>query len=88
MTLQEEYRMQRERLATGYGFGDFIDLFAAPMEPPVFLATRTRMEQAFHQLELRYRSTHPDITPEEIETTLIDAFSDINQALKQAHFHK
>lgn len=88
MTLQEEYRMQRERLATGYGFGDFIDLFAAPVEPPVFLATRTRMEQAFHQLELRYRSTHPDITPEEIETTLLDAFSDINQALKQAHFHK
>jgi len=88
MTLQEEYRMQREKLATGYGFGDFIDLFAAPVEPPVFLATRTRMEQAFHQLELRYRSTHPDITPEEIETTLIDAFSDINQALKQAHFHK
>lgn len=88
MTLQEEYRMQRERLAAGYGFGDFIDLFAAPVEPPVFLATRTRMEQAFHQLELRYRSTHPDITPEEIETILMDAFSDINQALKQAHFHK
>lgn len=88
MTLQEEYRIQREKLATGYGFGDFIDLFAAPMEPPVFLATRIRMEQAIHQLELRYRSTSPDITPEEIETTLLDAFSDINQALKQAHFHK
>ena len=30
MTLQEEYRAQREKLATGYGFGDFIDMFAAP----------------------------------------------------------
>ena len=38
MTLQEEYRAQRERLATGYGFGDFIDMFAAPTEPPVFLS--------------------------------------------------
>ena len=88
MTLQEEYRAQRERLATGYGFGDFIDMFAAPMEPPVFLSVRVRMEQAFHQLELRYRSTHPDITPEEIEAILMDAFADINQSLQQAHYFK
>lgn len=38
MTLQEEYRAQREKLATGYGFGDFIDMFAAPTEPPVVLS--------------------------------------------------
>ena len=44
MTRQEEYRAQRERLATGYGFGDFIDMFAAPMEPPVFLSVRVRRE--------------------------------------------
>ena len=42
MTLQEEYRAQREKLATGYGFGDFIDMFAAPMEPPVFLSAAPR----------------------------------------------
>lgn len=44
MTLQEEYRAQREKLATGYGFGDFIDMFAAPTEPPVFLSVRVRRE--------------------------------------------
>lgn len=44
MTLQEEYRAQREKLATGYGFGDFIDMFAAPMEPPVVLSVRVRRE--------------------------------------------
>ena len=38
MTLQEEYREQREKLATGYGFGAFIDMFAAPTEPPVVLS--------------------------------------------------
>ena len=44
MTLQEEYRAQREKLATGYGFGDFIDMFAAPTEPPVVLSVRVRRE--------------------------------------------
>ena len=79
-------------------------LSAKPSEKPEttvnFLIRLFRYADILNQIQSTAKELHVDpskvrsqtpeqmITPEEIETILMDAFSDINQALKQAHFHK